>query len=186
MNKKSLDIHSAIEWLKSGKILAHPTESIWGLGCDAFNKAAVQKIFQLKKRNPSKNFILLCNSQEFLYKYLINLSAEDKNFLSKNWPGPVTFLLKYNENLPEHLHTKNGKIAVRVSNHLPIKLLFNRFKGFIVSTSANLSGEEIINNPDDIVNFFESDDLAYYDERLGKNIKPSKIIDLESRSIVRN
>ena len=60
------------------------------------------------------------------------------------------------------------------------------FEGFIVSTSANLSGEELINNPNDIVNFFESDDLAYYDERLGKNIKPSKIIDLESRSIVRN
>ena len=185
MNKKSLDIHSAIEWLKSGKILAHPTESIWGLGCDAFNKEAVQKIFQLKKRNPSKNFILLCNSQEFLYKYLINLSAEDKNFLSKNWPGPVTFLLKYNENLPEHLHTKNGKIAVRVSNHLPIKNLFEGYKNFMVSTSANFSGKKNINCPNEILKIFNNDNLAYYDELTGLQNKPSQIIDLETNEIIR-
>ena len=186
MKNKSLDISSSVEWIKSGKILVHPTEGIWGLGCDAFNADAVNKIFKIKRRSKNKSFILLSESLDFLKKYIQDLNKEDEKFLENYWPGPVTFLIKYNQNLPRHLHTENEKIAVRVSNHLPIKLLFNGFKGFIVSTSANLSGEEIINNPDDIVNFFESDDLAYYDERLGKNIKPSKIIDLESRSVVRN
>jgi tRNA A37 threonylcarbamoyladenosine synthetase subunit TsaC/SUA5/YrdC len=80
---------------------------------------------------------------------------------------------------------KNGKIAIRVSNHLPIKSLMKGFSGFMISTSANISGEKNINNPDEIINFFEQKDMAYYDESLGKNLTPSKIIDLETRDIIR-
>ena len=94
-------------------------------------------------------------------------------------------MVKYNDNLPSHLKNETGKIAIRVSNHLPIKHLFKRYSGFIVSTSANISGEENMHDPDEIINFFEYDELAYYDELLGNNKRPSKIIDLESRSIIR-
>ena len=89
------------------------------------------------------------------------------------------------EKLPKHLHTENEKIAVRVSNHLPIKHLLNQFSGLMVSTSSNLSGDGIIQDPIKILEFFESNDLAYYDEQLGQTKKPSKIIDLESKSVIR-
>ena len=110
---------------------------------------------------------------------------KDRDVLSKFWPGPYTFLIRYHNNIPEHLKNETEKIAVRVSNHLPIITLFKGFSGIMVSTSANISGEENINNPNEIVDIFEHHELAYYDESLGANKKPSQIIDLETKAIVR-
>ena len=185
MKNKSLDIASSVEWIKSGKILVHPTEGIWGLGCDAFNEDAVNKIFKIKKRSKNKSFILLSESLDFLKKYIQDLNKEDEKFLENYWPGPVTFLIKYNQNLPKHLHTENEKIAVRVSNHLTIKNLLEVYKGFMVSTSANFSGQSNINCPNKILETFADDDIAYYDESLGDQSKPSQIIDLETGIIIR-
>ena len=74
---------------------------------------------------------------------------------------------------------------MRVSNHLPTKQIFNTYNGYIVSTSANISGKNNLDDPNEIINFFEYDEMAYYDEILGENITPSKIIDLESRTVIR-
>ena len=82
MNKAPLDTSSSIDWLNSGKILVHPTESIWGLGCDAFNKTAVNNIFKLKKRDKKKKFILLASSIDSVEKNLCYLSKTDKEYLS--------------------------------------------------------------------------------------------------------
>lgn len=185
MNKLSLDVSSSSKWLKSGKILAHPTESIWGFGCDAFNKNSVDQIFSLKKRDKKKSFILLAGSIDLIEKNLCYLSKNDKDYLSMHWPGPYTFLIKYNENIPEHLKNDTQKIAVRVSNHLPLVRLFKTFSGFMISTSANISGKRNINNPQEIIDIFEYDELAYYDESLGDNISPSQIIDLETKTVIR-
>ena len=94
-------------------------------------------------------------------------------------------MIKYNKQLPKHLKTNTGKIALRVSNHLPIKRLFEIYSGYIISTSANISGQVNLNSPNEILDFFVSDKMAYYDEALGTNKSPSTIIDLESRSIIR-
>ena len=185
MQKKSLDIYSSIEWLSAGKILAHPTEGIWGLGCDALNKSSFSKIYDLKKRPQNKSFILLIPSILSIKKYLKALSKEDLNFLNKIWPGHTTVLVKYNKNLPSHLCNDSGKIAIRVSNHLPLERLFKGFNGLMISTSANISGEEAINDPIEIINTFDDIDVAYYNESLGTNKKPSTIIDLASRKIIR-
>ena len=139
MNKFSLNLDSSVEWLKAGKILIHPTESIWGIGCDAFNSDAVEQVFRLKKRYLSKSFILLAESLKSIEKYIKVIGKEEQQFLSKYWPGAYTFLIKYNDKLPKHLMNENGKIAIRVSNHLPIKALMKGFPGFMISTSANIS-----------------------------------------------
>ena len=76
MNKFSLNSYSSIEWLKAGKILVHPTESIWGLGCDAFNEKAVDKIFKIKKRKRNKNFILLSESLNSVKKYVKQINKK--------------------------------------------------------------------------------------------------------------
>ena len=185
MKRNSLNLSSSVDWLKSGKILIHPTESIWGLGCDAFNERAVNNIFKIKKRDKKKNFILLIKSLESIKNYIQELDLDDEKYLLKYWPGPFTFLIKYNNNLPDHLKNKTKKIAIRVSNHLPIKLLFEQFSGFMVSTSANISGKENLKNPEEIINYFEYAKMAYYDESLGTNVSPSKIIDLETKNVIR-
>jgi len=186
LNIKSLNKTLSSKWLDEGKILVHPTESIWGLGCDAFNKKAVQKIFLLKKRNANKSFILLSSSVENVQKFTMPLNNKDKNFIDNYWPGPFTLLIKYNDKLPSHLKNETGKVAFRVSDHLPIVNLFKAYKGFMVSTSANISGQENMNDPREIINYFKDTDLAFYNSNLGKSKKPSTIIDLETRNIIRS
>jgi len=185
LNNRSLNLNDSIEWLKAGKVLVHPTESIWGLGCDAFNENALQLIFNIKNRPTSKNFILLAGSYSSIQNYILKPNLEQKKLIETKWPGPYTFLFKYNENIPAHLKTENGKIAFRVSNHLPIKHLFESYKSFMVSTSANFSGKKNINCPNEILKIFNNDNLAYYDELTGLQNKPSQIIDLETNQIIR-
>lgn len=185
MFKKSFDVSESIDWLNDGKILVHPTEGVWGLGCNALDQKAFKKIYLLKKRDSQKSFILLASSYEAIKKYIKKLTDDDISFLRKSWPGPVTLLIKFNNDLPSHLKNHTGKIAIRVSNHLPLKSLFKGFEGLMVSTSANVSGEEIINDPIEIINAFDDIDVAYYNESLGTNKKPSTIIDLASRKIIR-
>ena len=185
MNKRRLDLFASAQWVKSGKILAHPTESIWGLGCDAFKEKSVNKIFDLKKRDNKKNFILLADSIDSVEKELCDLSQSEKKYLQNYWPGPFTFLINYREDIPSHLKNETKKIAIRVSNHLPIKQLLEDYKGYMVSTSANFSGKPNINCPKKILKTFANDDMAYYDEPLGNQSKPSQIIDLETGIIIR-
>ena len=185
MNSKALDLNHSINWLRAGKVLVHPTESIWGLGCDALNESAINIIFKLKKRPLNKNLILLVDSYFSIKDFVINLNSNQEKLINEKWPGPYTFLFTYNKNLPSHLMNDTGKIAIRVSNHLPIKRLLECHKGYMVSTSANFSGKPNINCPKKILKTFANDDMAYYDESLGNQSKPSQIIDLETGIIIR-
>ena len=185
MNNKALDLNQSINWLKAGKVLVHPTESIWGLGCDALNESAINLIFKLKKRPLNKSLIVLAESYFSIKKFVTSLNPDQEKLLNEKWPGPYTFLFTYNKNLPNHLMNDTGKIAIRVSNHLPIKQLLEDYKGYMVSTSANFSGKPNINCPKKILKTFANDDMAYYDEPLGNQSKPSQIIDLETGIIIR-
>lgn len=185
MNNKALDLNQSINWLKAGKVLVHPTESIWGLGCDALNESAIDLIFKLKQRPLNKSLILLAESYFSIKEFVTSLNPDQEKLLNEKWPGPHTFLFTYNKNLPSHLMNETGKIAIRVSNHLPVKNLLKVYKGFMVSTSANFSGQSNINCPNKILETFANDDIAYYDESLGEQLKPSQIIDLETGIIIR-
>ena len=185
MNNEALDLNQSINWLKAGKVLVHPTESIWGLGCDALNESAIDLIFKLKQRPLNKSLIVLAESYFSIKKFVKSLNPDQEKLLNEKWPGPYTFLFTYNKKLPKHLMNDTGKIAIRVSNHLPIKYLLEGHKGFMVSTSANFSGRSNINCPNKILETFANDDIAYYDELLGDQSKPSQIIDLETGIIIR-
>ena len=183
--EKKLSLTDSLSWIKKGKILIHPTESIWGIGCDAFNEETVKKIYELKKRPKEKSFILLSPSLEITKKYISKLNSEEEEYVNNLWPGHVTVLFKYNKNLPDHLKNKSGKIAIRVSNHLPINKLLTRFNGLLVSTSANLSGQETENDTNILLKIFNNKNVSLFNESLGKNKRPSKIIDLETRITIR-
>ena len=186
MHKKSLNLLSSANHLAEGKILIHPTEGIWGIGCDALNKESFLRVYDLKKRPKNKSFILLIDSLDTISKYINKLSVEELNLIDTVWPGPTTLLIEHNEKLPEHLQHASGKIALRVSNHYPIKALLKTFNGIMVSTSANISGLDHLNNIDEIMSVFNESDVAYFDDKLGNNNKPSRIIDLHTRAVIRD
>ena len=152
--------------MAEGKILIHPTEGIWGIGCDALNKKSFLRIYDLKKRPKNKSFILLIDSLHTVSKYINQLSVEELNFIDTVWPGPTTLLIDYNEKLPEHLQNVSGKIALRVSNHYPIKSLLKAFNGIMVSTSANISGQDNLNNIDEKKNKFNDFRFKYKFQRI--------------------
>ena len=175
----------ASNWLKEGKILIHPTEGVWGLGCDASNINACNKISLLKKRSENKNFILLAPSISFALDFSAALEASQIEFLESVWPGHVTVIMQANDSISFSIKATDNTIAIRVSNHLPIINLLNSFNGLMVSTSANISNLPTPNSIDDIKKIFNDSDVAVYAHDNGDALKPSSIIDLNSMEYIR-
>ena len=182
---KIFNPQDAAEWLNHGKILIHPTEGVWGIGCDAFNKSAVEKVNILKQRDPSKSFILLAPSTEKALQYLQPLSEQQIEFVSNNWPGHTTIIHGSNDKVPNYLKAIDNTIAMRVSNHKPIINLLSIFNNLMVSTSANISNLPIPKKLEDIAEIFADPDVAFYYFENGKSKKPSSIIDLNSMEYIR-
>ena len=144
---------------------------------------AIDRIFDLKKRDKSKKFILLCPSIDSVKEFCLVLK-EDIKILENKWPGPTTFLLERSSDKYKDLSYLD-RHAVRVSAHKPLIELLDFFGSEIVSTSANISGEHEIKNKDDIVNFFNYDDVAIFDNSLGNLKKPTNIFDLRQKKYIR-
>ena len=178
-----LNAEDSANWLAENKILLHPTEGVWGIGCNAKNNTAIERVFDLKKRDRSKKFILLSPSLDSVKEFCL-VSKEDIKILEKKWPGPTTFLLEKGSDKYKELSYLN-RHAVRVSAHQPIIDLLGSFGSEIVSTSANISGENEINNKDDIVSCFNYEDVAIFDDNLGNLKKPTKIFDLKLMKNIR-
>ena len=182
---KILNAQDAAEWLNQGKILIHPTEGVWGIGCDAFNQSAVEKVNILKQRDPSKNFILLAPSTQKALQYFQPLNKQQIEFVSNNWPGHTTIIYGSTDKVPNYLKALNNTIAMRVSNHKPIINLLSIFNNLMVSTSANISNLPIPKKLEDIAEIFSDPDVAFYYFENGKSKKPSSIIDLSTMEYIR-
>ena len=172
-------------WLREGKILIHPTEGVWGLGCDASNINACKKISLLKKRSDKKNFILLAPSISFALDSSAELEASQIEFLESVWPGHVTVIMRANDSLSLSINDIDNTIAIRVSDHLPIINLLNSFNGLMVSTSANISNFPTSNSLDEVKKIFDDPDVAVYAHDNGDALKPSSIIDLKTMEYIR-
>ena len=177
----------ASEWLKKGKILIYPTEGVWGIGCDALNEKAVARVYELKNRSPDKSLILLCKSFESINNFLLPLTKKEMDYLDIISQDPVTILYKFNaETTPAHLQNSTGKLAFRVSTHYHLDALFDVFKNPIISTSANISGRSPIDNIEEFKVNFDFNDVAIYNKPLGNLNKPTPIIDLENKEVIRD
>jgi L-threonylcarbamoyladenylate synthase len=176
----------ASEWLKDGKILIHPTEGIWGIGCDALNKDSIARVYELKQRPLDKSLIILCKNINDMTDFIAPINEKDMAFLNSMADKAITVLYEYNLNTtPVHLQNKTGKLAIRVSAHYHIKSLLKVFNGPIISTSANISGASMHPDISQIQNDFDYDDVAFFDKPLGNLNQATPIIDLNSREAVR-
>ena len=151
-------INQVLESYKKGKIIGFPTDTVYGIGCDPFNKNSISKIFDLKNRSDEKKFPILGYSKEDFEKIVQFNSKADK--ISKRfWPGQVTMLLPIRKEINDRIEN-NGKLAVRVPNNECLLSILKQCK-LIVGTSANISGEEsIIDSHDYIMKLPEIDVLV--------------------------
>ena len=126
---------------KMGQIIAFPTDTVYGIGCDPFNKDSISKIYNLKKRSGQKRFPILGLSKMELRK-IVEFNSGAEKISDEFWPGQVTILLPIRKEITNKI-ANNGKLAVRVPNNECVLSILKKCK-LIVGTSANISGEESI------------------------------------------
>lgn len=139
---RELSLEQATAALRRGEIVAYPTEAVWGLGCDPFDAAAVQRLLALKQRPQAKGVILIAAGIEQLLPWidLAGLPDARRVELLASWPGPHTWTVPCRESVPDWLRGEHDSLAVRVTAHPLAAALCRAFDGPLVSTSANLAG----------------------------------------------
>ena len=133
-------IDDVVNNLKQGKTILYPTDTVWGIGCDATNEVAVKKIYQLKKREESKSLIILVSSIEMLIEYLEEIPKKAIKVLNSS-DKPTTIIYKNPINLAKNTIASDNTIAIRIPQNDFCIQLINQFGKPIVSTSANISGQ---------------------------------------------
>ena len=133
------NIYEIVEQLKSGKTMLYPTDTILGLGCDAKNEDAIQKIYDLKNRPSSKSLIILVDSPKMLQD-IVEVPELAWDLIEFN-EKPITIIYDNPKGLPKSLVAEDNTIAIRLTDDLLCKKIIGQLKGPIVSTSANISGE---------------------------------------------
>lgn len=135
------DIINSLKVLINGGVILYPTDTIWGLGCDATNRAAVERVYKIKKRQEKKSMLILLNSTEQLEKYVTKIPGEAIKLIESS-AGPVTIIYPSAKNLPENLLADDKSVGIRITKDPFCSELIRRFGRPLVSTSANLSGKE--------------------------------------------
>ena len=134
-------ISKIVESYKNGEIIAFPTDTVYGIGCDPFKKNSIERIYELKKRDGEKRFPILGASKEEL-EVIVEFNSDAEKISQKFWPGQVTLLLPVRKEISEKIEN-NGKLAVRVPGEKCILSILKQCK-LIIGTSANISGEKSI------------------------------------------
>jgi L-threonylcarbamoyladenylate synthase len=135
------EIKKCVDVLGRGGLILYPTDTIWGIGCDATNESAVEKIFRLKKRSDSKSMIILLDNEVKLQSYVREV-PEVAWDLIEFAEKPLTIVYDGGKNLANNLIAQDGSIGIRVTKDDFCKMLISKFRKPIVSTSANISGNE--------------------------------------------
>jgi L-threonylcarbamoyladenylate synthase len=174
------DIRNSLKTLRDGGVILYPTDTIWGLGCDATNQAAVEKIFRIKSRCEGRSLIVLVDGDAMLERYVRDI-PEIVFELTSVSDTPITIVYPEGKNLAPGVCNEDGSIGIRICSEPFCNELITRFRRPIISTSANISGKPSPSN------FGEIEDeiiksagyvVTYRQEDYRKN-KPSSVIKID-------
>jgi L-threonylcarbamoyladenylate synthase len=163
------DIDQALITLRNGGIILYPTDTIWGIGCDATVHGAVKRIYSVKKREDHRAMLLLVDSTEMLYNYVESVPETALSLIEVS-EEPLTIIYPGGRNLPDNLLAEDGSVGIRITADPFCKALITKFGKPIVSTSANISSDpppgiyadidhEIIGNVDYVVKWRQEESL---------------------------
>ena len=179
------DIKKACEVMAAGGIILYPTDTIWGIGCDATNEKAVQRVYELKRRADNKAMLVLMDSEAKLDRYVSDVPDIAWDLISVS-DKPLTIIYSSAKNLATNLLGADGSVGIRITNEEFSKKLCERFRKPLVSTSANVSGEpspanfsevsEVIKEGVDYIVSYRQDDTS--------KAAPSGIIKLGAGGLV--
>lgn len=171
-------INKAVEVLKNGGVIIYPTDTVYGIGCDIFNKEAIERIFYIKNEAESKLFSFVCSDLKDIAKYA-KVSDYAYRMMKHLLPGPYTFILPAAKLVPKKLWSKRKTVGIRVPNHNITLNLVKELGNPIISTSVTSRRGAILMDPFEIKNIFNSQvDLMLASGNLSG--EPSSVIDLSS------
>ncbi len=179
------EIKKCINVLKEGGIILYPTDTVWGIGCDALNINAIEKIYTIKHRPKDKSMIVLLAEARDILNY-VAIPPPDIISIIENFETPTSVIYDNVLGFPEQIVKNDGTLAIRITNDIFCKALIKRYKRPIVSTSANISGrmaptffkdidKEIKDNMDYIVQYRQND-IKYR--------KPSRLVKINDDGIL--
>ena len=173
------DLKKALEVLRRGGVILYPTDTVWGLGCDATNPEAVKKIFDIKQREDAKSMLVLLENQNMLNSYVREV-PEVAWQLIEVADKPMTIIYPGAKNLAPNLIAQDGSIGIRITTETFTEHLIQQFRRPVVSTSANLSGKPTPQNFDQIEAEIISavDYVVQYRQDDTRKVAPSSIIKL--------
>lgn len=177
------DLDEAVRVLREGGVIVYPTDTVWGIGCDATNEEAVQKIYALKHRADTKSMLVLLDAPGKLQGYVEEIPEAAWDLLECTSGGtqrPMTIIYPNARNLAKNLIAEDGSIGIRITGEAFSKALCERLKRPIVSTSANISGEPTAKNFSQISQqvLAQADYVCQYRRNDEEEKQPSSIIKL--------
>lgn len=179
------DLKSALKTLREGGVILYPTDTIWGLGCDATRQDAVEKIFRIKQRPDKKSLIILVNGFGMLERYVADIPDTAANILEVA-DSPITIIYPRGRNLAPAVCNDDGSVGIRICMNEFCSELITLFRKPLVSTSANISGKpapsvfsqigaEILDSVDYAVKYRRDDEKKY---------PPSSVIKVENNGVI--
>ena len=181
------NLQAAAEALRTGGVVAYPTEAVYGLGCDPHNRAAFARVFELKQRPPTQGVLLIAAEFAQVEKYIDPATPADAIARARaTWPGPQTWIFPRAASVPDWIAGSHAGIALRVTAHPLAAALCRAFGGALVSTSANRHGEPPARTAHEVRAAFGSE-LAYIlDGAVGGLTRPTPIRDAVSGIEIRS
>jgi len=173
------DITNALNTLRKGGLILYPTDTIWGIGCDATNAEAVKRVYEIKQREDTKSMLVLLENPNLILSYIEEM-PEVAWDLIEFAEKPTTIIYDKARNLAKNLIAEDGSIGIRITKEAFSQQLIQRFRKPLVSTSANISGQPSPQNFDTISEEIKSkvDYVVNYRQEEVSNAAPSTIIKL--------
>ncbi|MBI1285377.1 MAG: Sua5/YciO/YrdC/YwlC family protein [Thiobacillus sp.] len=178
------DIDALRAYLKRGGLVAYPTESCYGLGCDPRNVRALKRLIRLKGRSAAKGMLLIADHFNRLQAFVGPLSADDRARMRRGWPGPVSWVVPASAACPPLLTGGRATIAIRVTAHSVAARLCRSLGMALVSTSANKSGKKPARTAAECRRIFGAQ-VRVITGRIGQRRRPSTLIDLATGTLLR-
>ncbi len=175
------EVKKAVEVMRAGGVILYPTDTVWGIGCDATNPEAVKKVYEIKRRDDSKALISLVDSDVRLQRYVRNVADVTWNMIELS-EKPLTVIFDNVSGLAPNLIAADGSAGIRITREEFSKELCFRFQKPVVSTSANISGEPTPQTFDEISDEIKEavDYVVKYNRQCREKHKPSSIIKMDA------
>jgi len=179
--REALD--AALAVLRRGEVIVFPTETLYGLGCDAFDEAAVRRLYDLKRRDSRKPILVLAHDMNLVADCVAAVPGAAQLLAEEFWPGPLTIVLPASSRAPSLLTAGTGKIGIRIpSSPLCLKLI-GEFGRPVTATSANLSGQKDLQTVHGLLTLFSGKVPLILDGGVQKQTTPSTVVDVTSKRV---